>query len=197
MKLMELESVIEALLFISGEAISLQIIAKSIEMDKATTKAIINSLAEKYIAEKRGLRIVEIEGAYQMCTAPECFAFLHGMYQGKERQGMSQSLLETLAIVAYKQPITRGQIEDIRGVSAERAVNKLLDKGVICETGRLNTPGRPILFGTTKEFLRYFGFHSIHELPDLEEEIDEIVKESTESDLEIKMKEEIKIIDEV
>lgn len=182
MKLVELESVIEALLFLSGEAISLQTIAQVIEMDKATTKAIVNALADKYIAQKRGLRIVEIEGAYQMCTAAECFTFLRGMYQGKERQGMSQSLLETLAIIAYKQPITRGQIEEIRGVSAERAVNKLLERGVVCEVGRLNTPGRPILFGTTKEFLRYFGFHSIQELPALEEKQEEAFEDEAETE---------------
>lgn len=100
------------------------------------------------------------------------------MYKSPNRQGLTQSLLETLAIVAYKQPITKAQIEQIRGVSAEHAVSKLVDKNLVCEVGRMETPGRPILFGTTEDFLRYFGFKSVKELPDMEQgelggEIDE------------------------
>ena len=173
MKLTELEAVIEALLFIAGEAVPLSTIAHTIEMDKATTRAMIRVLVDKYEKEKRGIRIVEIEGAYQMCTAAECFEFIRNMYKSPQRQGLTQALLETLAIIAYKQPITKAQIEEVRGVSAEHAVNRLAEKGLVCETGRLNTPGKPILFGTTNEFLRYFGFKSIKELPALEEEPEE------------------------
>lgn len=178
MKIKELEAVIEALLFIAGEAVPLSTIAQTIELDKATTKAIIKTLAEKYEKEKRGLRIIEIENAYQMCTAAECFEFIRNMYKSPKRQGMTQALLETLAIIAYKQPITKSQIEEIRGVSAEHAVNKLVEKKLICEAGRLNVPGKPILFATTEEFLRYFGFKSIKELPPLEdiEDIEETEK---------------------
>lgn len=168
MKLVEIESVIEALLFVSGEALPLSTIAQTIELDKATTKAIIRTLAEKYEKEKRGIRIIQIDNSYQMCTAAECFEFIRNMYKSPKRQGMTQSLLETLAIIAYKQPITKAQIEQIRGVSADHAVNKLLEKNLICETGRLDAPGKPILFGTTNEFLRYFGFKSASELPPLE-----------------------------
>lgn len=174
-KLTELEAVVEALLFISGEAVPLPTIAQTIELDKATTKAIIRTLAEKYETEKRGIRIVEIDNAYQMCTAAECFEFIRNMYKSPKRQGMTQALLETLAIIAYKQPITKAQIEEIRGVSADHAVNKLLEKNLICETGRLNVPGKPILFGTTNEFLRYFGFKSTNELPPLQEEQNTII----------------------
>ena len=131
-------------------------------------------LAE-YETEKRGIRIVEIDNAYQMCTAAECFEFIRNMYKSPKRQGMTQALLETLAIIAYKQPITKAQIEEIRGVSADHAVNKLLEKNLICETGRLNVPGKPILFGTTNEFLRYFGFKSTNELPPLQEEQNTII----------------------
>lgn len=169
MKISELEAIIESILFISGEAISLSILANSISMDKATTKAIINSLSDKYRQEKRGIQIVEIDGSYQMCTAPQCFEFIRNMYKSHERQGLSQTLLETLAIIAYKQPITKGQIEEIRGVNADHAVNKLIEKRLVCEVGRLDVPGKPILFGTTKEFLRYFGFSSTKELPPLKD----------------------------
>lgn len=99
------------------------------------------------------------------------------MYKSPQRQGLTQSLLETLAIIAYKQPMTRAQVEEIRGVNSDHAVAKLLEKRLICEVGRADTPGKPILFGTSKEFLRYFGFKSIRELPPLEEENPEEAKE--------------------
>lgn len=178
MKLKEIEAVVEALLFISGEALPLSVIAQTVELDKATTKAIIITLAEKYESDKRGIRIIEINDGYQMCTAAECFEFIRNMYKSPKRQGMTQALLETLAIIAYKQPITKAQIEEIRGVSADHAVNKLIEKNLICETGRLNAAGKPILFGTTNEFLRYFGFKSTKELPPLKEEQ---IEEETEN----------------
>ncbi|MFV0314785.1 MAG: SMC-Scp complex subunit ScpB [Anaerotignum sp.] len=170
MRLSEFEAVVESLLFISGEAVPLVAIAQTIEMDKATAKAIIHTLSDKYEEEKRGIRIVEIDGSYQMCTASACFEYIRNMYKSPNRQGLTQALLETLAIVAYKQPITRAQIEEIRGVSAEHAVSKLVEKKLVCEIGRMDTPGKPIMFGTTNEFLRYFGFKNVSELPALEDD---------------------------
>lgn len=173
MKISELEAVIEAILFVSGEAVPLAVIADAISMDKATTKAIIKALADKYGDEKRGIHIVEIDGAYQMCTAAYCFDFIRSIYKNTRKQGLTQSLLETLAIIAYKQPVTKQQIEAIRGVNADHAVNKLVERGLVAEEGRMDAPGKPILFSTTKEFLRYFGFSSTSELPNLEESISE------------------------
>ena len=170
MRLSELEAVVESLLFIAGDAVPLATIARTIELDKATAKAIVSTLANRYEEEKRGIRIVEIEGAYQMCTAAECFEYIRSMYKSPQRQGLTQALLETLAIVAYKQPITKAQIEEIRGVGSDHAVNKLSEKRLICEVGRLDVAGKPTLFGTSSEFLRYFGFRSIEELPPLKEE---------------------------
>ena len=177
MRLSELEAVVESLLFIAGDAVPLASIAQTIELDQATTRAVVLSLADKYEKEKRGLRIVEIADAYQMCTAAECFEYIRNMYKSPQRQGLTQSLLETLAIIAYKQPMTRAQVEEIRGVNSDHAVTKLLEQRLICEVGRADTPGKPILFGTSKEFLRYFGFKSIRELPPLEEENPEEAKE--------------------
>ena len=174
MRLSELEAVVESLLFIAGDAVPLASIAQTIELDQATTRAVVLSLADKYEKEKRGL---EIADAYQMCTAAECFEYIRNMYKSPQRQGLTQSLLETLAIIAYKQPMTRAQVEEIRGVNSDHAVTKLLEKRLICEVGRADTPGKPILFGTSKEFLRYFGFKSIRELPPLEEENPEEAKE--------------------
>ena len=164
MRLAQLEAVVESLLFLAGDAVPLATIAQTIEMDQATTRAIVQSLAAQYETEQRGLRIIEIDGAYQMCTAASSFVYLRSMYKSSQRQGLTQALLETLAIIAYKQPITKAQIEEIRGVTADHAVNKLVEKNLVCEVGRLNVPGKPILFGTTEEFLRYFGFHSVQEL---------------------------------
>lgn len=169
MKLTELEAVIEAALFLSGDALPISEISKMINMDKATSRAIVQSLAEKYITEQRGLRIVEINQSYQMCTAAQCFTYIRNQYPSSEKQGMTQTILETLAIIAYRQPITKSQIEEIRGVNADHSVNKLVEKGLVCEKGRSDAPGKPILFGTTTEFLRYFGFHSVEELPPLAE----------------------------
>ena len=180
MRLSELEAVVESLLFIAGDAVSLASIAQTIELDQATTRAVVLSLADKYEKEKRGLRIVEIADAYQMCTAAECFEYIRNMYKSPQRQGLTQSLLETLAIIAYKQPITKGQIEEIRGVSAEHAVSKLVEKKLVCEVGRLDAPGKPILFGTTEDFLRYFGFKSVSELPPLEDDTGLAEQEETE-----------------
>lgn len=179
MRLSELEAVVESLLFISGEAVSLTSIAQTIEMDKATARAIIHTLMDKYEEEKRGIRIIELENSYQMCTASECFEYIRNMYKSPNRQGLTQSLLETLAIIAYKQPITKGQIEEIRGVNAEHAVSKLVEKKLVCEVGRMDSPGKPIMFGTTNEFLRYFGFKSVSDLPELREQTDEEVEEIT------------------
>ena len=136
MRLSELEAVVESLLFIAGDAVPLASIAQTIELDQATTRAVVLSLADKYEKEKRGLRIVEIADAYQMCTAAECFEYIRNMYKSPQRQGLTQSLLETLAIIAYKQPMTRAQVEEIRGVNSDHAVTKLLEKRLICEVGR-------------------------------------------------------------
>lgn len=167
MKLKELEAVIESILFVSGEAVLITSLANAINMDIATTKAIILGLRDKYEKEKRGINIVQIDKSFQMCTAPFCFNYIRDMYKTKEKQGLSQSLLETLAIIAYKQPITKNDIEMIRGVNADHAVNKLVERKLVVEVGRLDAPGKPILFGTTKEFLRYFGFKSVNELPEI------------------------------
>ncbi len=180
MRLKEMEAVIESLLFISGEAVPLTVIARTIDLDKATTRAMVNDLAVKYEKEKRGLRISQVEDGYQMSTAPKCFEYIRSMYQSPVKTGLSQSLLETLAIIAYKQPITKMQIEEIRGVSASHAVMKLMDKNLVCEVGRCDVPGRPILVGTTQEFLRHFGFKTMEELPPLKEVKVEELKEFDE-----------------
>ena len=182
MKMNEYEAIVEAALFVAGEEVSLATLADLIDMDKATTKAIVNSLMTKYSSETRGMRIIEINEGYQMCTSPECFEAISKMYKGREKQTLTPSLLESLAIIAYKQPVTKADIEEIRGVNSDHAVNRLVEKGLVCEVGRLDSPGKPILFGTTTDFLRYFGFRDTQDLPELREP-DEADKKEAEGQI--------------
>lgn len=171
MKLEQNEAVIEAILFISGEAISINKLAGIIEEDVKKTKEIVEFLMRKYEEESRGIRIIEINDAYQMCTSPELFDYIKEFYKNPKKFSMTQAALETLAIIAYRQPVTRAHIEEIRGVNSDHIINKLIEYNLVCELGRMDAPGKPILFGTTEDFLRYFGFKSIEELPQIEEEL--------------------------
>ncbi len=170
----ELEKIIEAILFAAGEVVDVKNIAAAIDQDVKTTAMILNNLADKYKTEKRGISIIQVQDGWQMCTNKEYYDYIKKLYQAPVRKTLSTTLLETLAIIAYKQPVTKGQIEEIRGVSAEHAVNKLVEYGLVCERGRLDVPGRPILFGTTEEFLKYFGFSSIESMPPTMEVTDQM-----------------------
>lgn len=174
--MVELEAVVEAILFAAGEAVEVKNIAEAIGQDIGTTKSLIQNLADKYINEKRGIRIIEVESAYQMCTNPNYFAYIKNLYESPKKKNLSPAILETLAIIAYKQPITKGQIEAIRGVNADHAVNTLVKYNLVEEKGRLDAPGKPILFGTTEDFLRHFGFKSLSALPEVEVDKSEIEK---------------------
>lgn len=165
MTLNELESVVEAILFASGEVVNVKSIASATEQNEKTVQTVINNLSDKYLYDKRGIKIIQVGEGYQMCTNPEYYEYIKKVFQAPARKTLSTTLLETLAIIAYKQPVTKSQIEDIRGVSADHAVNKLVDYGLVSEKGRLDAPGKPILFGTTDEFLRYFGFSTLENLP--------------------------------
>lgn len=159
------KSIIEAILFTMGESVELGKIAEAIELDKTQTKKIIEQMKEEYNSSERGISIVELGGAYQMCTKPDMYEYLIRIAKQPKRRVLTDVLLETLSIIAYKQPVTRAEIEKIRGVSSDHAVSKLVEYGLVCELGRLDAPGRPLLFGTTEEFLRSFGVHSVDELP--------------------------------
>ncbi len=164
---MNKESALEALLFVSTEPLTLKELSKAINTNIDITKQLLNKLKYRYDIEDRGIGIIIIDEKYQMCTNPRYHEYIKKMYSGKEKVDLSQAALETLAIIAYKQPITRIEIEDIRGVSVSHTVNKLIDYNLIEEKGRLEQPGKPILFGTTNEFLKFFGITKIEELPDV------------------------------
>ena len=159
-----------------GEAISAEAIGAVIGHDKATVIRLVHHLMDRYQNEKRGIHIIELDGSFQMCTSPEMYDYVIKLTHQPKKQVLTDVMLETLAIVAYKQPVTKAEIEQIRGVSCSHAINKLLEYGLITEAGRLNAPGRPILLATTEEFLRTFGVQSVEGLPSVSPEEMETLK---------------------
>ncbi|MGI6083830.1 MAG: SMC-Scp complex subunit ScpB [Acetivibrionales bacterium] len=159
------EMIIEALLFASGDPVSLEKIAEIIGHDKKTTKVIMANLIYKYQNSSRGIMLREISGGYQLCTRPELDEFVLKLGTVRKKQGLTPQAYETLSIVAYNQPVTRAYIEQIRGVNSEGILLKLIERNLIEEVGRDDTPGKPKLYATTEEFLRVFGFSSLKELP--------------------------------
>lgn len=170
MELKQAESIIEGVLFAAGDAVDVEKLSDILDIDTKSTRAIVTALADKYDREMRGIQIIRLEDSYQMCTRRDYQEYISKLVEPRRSQSLSNAAMEVLAIVAYKQPVTRAVIEQIRGVSCDTLVNKLLEKNFIEEVGRLDTPGRPMLFGTTEEFLRCFGIESLAELPDFEEE---------------------------
>ena len=168
MEIKRLEAAIEAILFTMGDSVELTQIAKAIEQDKNTTEKIIHNLMDTYQQEGRGIQIIELEDSYQLCTKKEYYEYLIRIAMQPKKPALTDVMLETLSIIAYKQPVTKAEIEKIRGVKCDHAVNKLVEYNLVKELGRLDAPGRPILFGTTEEFLRTFGVQGIEELPVLD-----------------------------
>ena len=181
------EAIIEAILFTMGESVELEKIASTLELDKKETKKILERMMEHYADDSIGLQIIELDGAYQMCTKSEMYEYLIKIAKQPKRHALTDVLLESLSIIAYKQPITKVEIEKIRGVSCDHAVNKLVEYNLVCELGRLDAPGRPLLFGTTEEFLRSFGVHSIDELPTLNPVQIEEFKQEAEEEMKVQM----------
>lgn len=176
------KAVVEAVLFAMGNSVELKKLASVLNMSDTETKALIGSMQEEYNSDvNRGITIVELEGSVQMCSKTEMYEHLMKIATVPKHYSLTDTVLETLSIVAYKQPVTRIEIEKIRGVNCDHAVNKLLEYGLITELGRLDAPGRPLLFGTTEEFLRCFGVKSLDELPTVSaERLEEFKKEAAE-----------------
>lgn len=162
-----MEAIIEAVLFTMGDSVETEKLAIAIEQDVDTTRKLIHNMMDKYNEGNRGIKIIELEDSFQMCTKAEYYEELIRVASQPKKRILSDSALEALSIIAYKQPITRLEIEQIRGVKSDYAVNKLLEYNLIQELGRLDAPGRPILFGTTEDFLRSFGLTSVEELPSI------------------------------
>lgn len=167
MKIKRVEATIEAILYATGDAVELNSLAQCVGHDKETTRRIIYKMMDKYDSEDRGIKIVEIDNSFQMCTKPEMYEAIIKLINVPKRHVLTDVLLETLSIIAYKQPITRAEVEAIRGVSCIHSINKLIEYNLVCELGRMDSPGKPILFGTSQDFLRSFGLESIDELPEI------------------------------
>jgi segregation and condensation protein B len=163
------KATVEALIFASSEPVTSKLIAEVIAIDEHTVKQIIADLMEEYRRCKKGIQIVEVVGGYQYCTHPECAPYLEKLQKVPRNVGLSQAAIETLAIIAYKQPITKAEIESLRGVSVESPLGTLVEKNLIEESGRKDAPGRPILYRTTYKFLQYFGLNNLTDLPRIPE----------------------------
>lgn len=187
MEIKKIESIIEAILFTMGESVEVSRIAKVIEHDVDTTRKIIHNMMDRYEEDDRGVRIIELDDSFQMCTKKDMYEYLIKIAKQPRRYNLSDVALETLSIVAYKQPVTRQEIERIRGVKSDHAINKLIEYDLIQEVGRLDVPGRPILFGTTEEFLRRFNVQSADELPGITPEKVEDFKAEVEEEVQLKL----------
>ena len=162
----EQEAVIEAVLFTMGKAVELEKLALAIGQDQETARQAVERLKERYEKDKRGMEIVQLEDSYQMCTRTGFYENLIRVAAAPKKQVLTEVMLETLSIIAYKQPVTKLEIEKIRGVKSDHAVNRLVEYNLVYEVGRMDAPGRPALFATTEEFLRRFGVGSTKELPE-------------------------------
>ena len=187
MEIEKLQGAIEAILFTMGDSVELEKIAAAVGHDENTTRKIIHNMMDRYDAEDRGIRIIELDNAFQLCTKKEMYEYLIRVAKQPKRYVLTDVLLETLSIIAYKQPVTKLEIEKIRGVKSDHAVNKLVGYGLVEETGRMDAPGRPLLFGTTEEFLRRFSVQSLDELPSLNPEQVEHFKEEAEEEAQLKL----------
>ena len=187
MEIKRIEGEIEAILFAMGEAVELPRIARAIRQDPTTTENIIRNMMIRYQEEERGIQIIELENSFQLCTKKEYYDSLIRIAAQPKKPTLTDVMLETLSIIAYKQPVTKAEIEKIRGVKCDHAINKLMDYDLVRELGRLDAPGRPILLGTTEEFLRCFGVHGLEDLPEMDPVQLEDFKAEAEEEIQLKL----------
>lgn len=169
----KLKGIIESILFTMGESVEKERLAAVLDISQEELFMTLMEMKAEYSRDSRGITLIELDGAWQLCTKIETYDYIRKLVVQPRKRSLTDVMLETLSIIAYKQPVTRQEIEAIRGVKSDFSVNKLIEYGLVCELGRLDTIGRPIVFGTTEEFLRCFGVSSLEELPD----IDEITKQ--------------------
>ena len=162
-----IQCAIEGILFAAGEPVKAAKLAAVLNTGIETVTEAVKLLKYSYDTEMRGVMIIDIDDGYQICSRPEYYVYIQEILGEQRRQALSNAAMEALAIIAYKQPITRGQVEFIRGVNSDGAINRLVERDLIEETGRLDAPGRPILYSTTQNFLRCFGLNSPKDLPEV------------------------------
>jgi segregation and condensation protein B len=184
-------AVIEAVLFAMGDSVELSKLSQVLDITEVQVSELIAKMNVRYKKEDRGIYIAELDSAVQLCTKPSLYEYLVKVAKAPRKLSLSDTLLETLSIIAYKQPVTRMEIEKIRGVSCEHAINRLMEFDLVQELGRMDAPGRPLLFGTTEEFLRTFGVKSLGDLPIADTDQIEYFKKQAEA--EVDADEEIKV----
>lgn len=182
------KAILESVLFTMGESVEAERLAQVLDVKSKVVKTLLKEMKEAYDQdETKGITIMELDGAYQMCSKPEMYDWLIKIAATPRKYTLTDSLLETLSIVAYKQPVTRIEIEKIRGVSCDHAINRLIEFDLITEVGRMDAPGKPILFGTTEQFLRSFGVTSIEDLPRMNTDRMEEFREQAEKEVQLKL----------
>ncbi len=164
----KIEGAAEAIIFASGEPVTTERIADVLELDRHTAEKVLNNLSDHFNAENAGIRLIELEGGWQMCTRPEYADEVREALDMRRNMPLSQAALEVIAVIAYNQPVTKAFIEQVRGVDCSGVVSSLVSKGLIEERGRLELPGRPLVYGTTSDFLRCLGISSLDGLPPVE-----------------------------
>ena len=163
----EIGSAMEGILFAAGEPVDIKRLCLALDLDQATAEAVLRQLGDGYAFERRGIRLIRMEDSYQLCSAPEYADVIRKAFEVRKPAKLSQPALEVLTIIAYYQPTTRAYVDQVRGVDSSYTVGLLLDRGLIEECGRLQVPGRPILYRTTKNFLRSFHLNSLEDLPEI------------------------------
>lgn len=183
----QVEAIFEAILFTMGETVEIRKLAEVAGIDLRRAKKILQKMEEQYREQNRGIMLTQFDSAVQLCTKPETYEYLIKIAKTPKKLSLTDTVIETLSIIAYKQPVTRLDVENIRGVNCDHAINKLLEYDLITELGRLDAPGRPILFGTTEQFLRSFGVKSLEELPELSTVQIEEFKAQAEEEIKLKL----------
>lgn len=184
------EAIVEAVLFAMGNSVELRQLAAAIDQSEKVTRQVVEKLQKRYEKDNRGMQIIALEDAYQMSTRTKYYENLIRVAATPKKHVLTEVVLETLSIIAYKQPVTKMEISKIRGVSSDHAVNRLVEYGLVYEAGRLDAPGRPALFATTEEFLRRFGVGSTTDLPTMNPEQEEEILQEVEEELQMKLNEE-------
>lgn len=182
------KAALEAIMFALGESVEVKKLAETIEESVEETKKLLEEIQKEYKVGKHGIELIELEDSYQFVTKADYYDILTKIAKTPRKMNLTDTVIETLSIIAYKQPITRLEIENIRGVSCDHAVNKLLEYELIEELGRKDAPGRPLLFGTTEQFLRSFGVKSLKDLPEMNTLQIEEFKQQAEQEVQLTLK---------
>lgn len=184
----KVEAIFEAILFAMGDAVEVEKLAAAAGVSVDDAQKILYRMMEQYQEKNRGIRLIELDHSFQLCTKNELYEYLIRVAKQPRKIVLTDVILETLSIIAYKQPITKLEIEKIRGVKSDHAVNRLVEYNLVRELGRLDAPGRPLLFGTTEDFLRHFGIKSLDDLPMLNPVQMEDFKAEAEEEVDLKLK---------